>query len=67
MFTLLRDAAMRYVFMPFAQYGGVKTYKGLVRFAEQAWIMVYYTVFWVLGMVCRYIRMGCKNLLMEVD
>ncbi|RPB24351.1 longevity assurance proteins LAG1/LAC1 [Terfezia boudieri ATCC MYA-4762] len=49
-FTFLRDAAMRYIFMPYAQYGGVKTYKGLVRFAEQAWLMVYYTVFWVLGM-----------------
>lgn len=51
-FTFLRDATMRYVFMPYAQYGGVKTYKGLVRFAEQAWLMVYYIVFWALGMVC---------------
>lgn len=51
-FTFLRDAAMQYVFIPCAKYGGVKTYKGLVRFAEQAWLMVYYTAFWLLGMVC---------------
>lgn len=50
-FTLLRDGAMQYVFKPWAQWGGVKTQKGLVRFAEQAWLMVYYTVFWTLGMV----------------
>ena len=43
---------MQYVFIPCAKYGGVKTYKGFVRFAEQAWLMVYYTAFWLLGMVC---------------
>src|SRR5690606_31312954 len=50
-FTLLRAACMDYVFVPYARHGGVKTRKGLVRFAEQAWLLCYYTVFWTLGMV----------------
>ncbi|KAF8463832.1 TLC domain-containing protein [Kalaharituber pfeilii] len=53
-FTLLRDAAMQYLFKPYAKYGGIQTYKELVRFAEQAWLMVYYIVFWTLGMYLNY-------------
>ena len=50
-FTGLRVAAMDLVFIPFAQWGGVKKRKAQTRFAEQAWLLLYYTIFWSLGMV----------------
>ena len=59
LFTLLRDATMQYVLQPYAKYRGVKTYKGLVRFAEQAWLMIYYSIFWVLGMVRKAVILLC--------
>jgi very-long-chain ceramide synthase len=49
--TGLRAAAMDYVFTPLARWGRIPTKKARVRFAEQAWILAYYTVFWILGMV----------------
>lgn len=50
-FTGLRAAVMDYILMPLAKKGGVKTERDKIRFAEQAWLMVYYCVFWPLGMV----------------
>ena len=50
-FTAVRATVMDYVFKPFAQWAGVKTKKGRVRFAEQAWLFVYPSVSWSLGMV----------------
>jgi acyl-CoA-dependent ceramide synthase len=50
-FTGLRAAVIDYILMPFARKGGVKTARDQTRFAEQAWLLVYYTVFWPLGMV----------------
>jgi hypothetical protein len=55
MFTFLRATAVDYIFMPFARRGGISTKKDLIRFAEQAWLLVYYSVFWTLGMVCHLI------------
>lgn len=52
MFTFLRATAMDYIFTPLARRGGISTKRGLTRFAEQAWLLVYYSVFWTLGMVC---------------
>lgn len=52
MFTFLRATAVDYIFMPFARRGGISAKKDLVRFAEQAWLLVYYSIFWTLGMVC---------------
>jgi acyl-CoA-dependent ceramide synthase len=49
--TGLRAAVMDYVLMPFGKWGGVKTKKGVVRFAEQGWLVVYCSIFWSLGMV----------------
>ncbi|PSS28029.1 hypothetical protein M430DRAFT_132140 [Amorphotheca resinae ATCC 22711] len=49
-FTGLRAAAMDYVLMPLAKRGGVKTGRDQTRFAEQAWLLIYYSVFWTLGM-----------------
>ncbi|KAI9743375.1 MAG: sphingosine N-acyltransferase lag1 [Claussenomyces sp. TS43310] len=50
MFTGLRASFMDLVFTPMGQWGGITKKKSLVRFAEQAWMLVYYTVFWSLGM-----------------
>ena len=50
-FTGLRAAVMDYALLPLAKKGGVKTEKDQTRFAEQAWLLVYYSVFWTLGMV----------------
>ncbi|CUS07378.1 unnamed protein product [Tuber aestivum] len=54
MFTFLRATAVDYIFMPFARCGGISAKKDLVRFAEQAWLLVYYSVFWTLGMYLMY-------------
>lgn len=50
-FTGLRVAVMDYLLMPWAISGGIKKKKAQVRFAEQAWLLVYYIPFWALGMV----------------
>ncbi|RDL40824.1 Uncharacterized protein BP5553_00803 [Venustampulla echinocandica] len=49
-FTGLRAAVMDYILMPFAKKGGVKTQRDQTRFAEQAWLIVYYCCFFPLGM-----------------
>lgn len=50
-FTGLRVAVMDYLLDPLARLGGIRTKKGLDRFKEQAWLIVYYTGSWSLGMV----------------
>lgn len=52
-FTGLRTAVMDYVLLPIVKEGVVRTKKDQTRFAEQAWLLVYYSVFWPLGMVRR--------------
>jgi len=42
---------MTYVLLPWAEAAGLKKTKTKVRFAEQAWLLLYYSVFWSLGMV----------------
>ncbi|KIN08058.1 hypothetical protein OIDMADRAFT_111540 [Oidiodendron maius Zn] len=49
-FTGLRAAFIDYILMPLAKKGGVKTVRDCTRFAEQAWLLIYYSVFWTLGM-----------------
>lgn len=61
MFTFLRATAMDYLFTPLARRGGISTKRGLIRFAEQAWLLVYYSVFWTLGMVCPYPNSDCHS------
>lgn len=51
-FTGVRVAVMEYMLDPLARLGGIRTKKGLDRFKEQAWLIVYYTASWSLGMVC---------------
>jgi len=54
-FTGVRVAVMEYLLDPLARLGGIRTKKGLDRFKEQAWLIVYYTASWSLGMVRRTI------------
>ena len=51
LFTGLRAATMEYVLAPFAKTLGMRKIKQLTRFSEQSWMVIYYTVFWVLGVV----------------
>jgi acyl-CoA-dependent ceramide synthase len=50
-FTGLRAAVMDYLLTPFAKKAGAKGERDQTRFAEQAWLLVYYSVFWTLGLV----------------
>lgn len=52
LFTGIRAAIMDYVLHPLARAGGIKSQKGAARFAEQAWLLIYCSCFWSLGMVC---------------
>ncbi|GAB7356950.1 hypothetical protein MBLNU459_g7793t1 [Dothideomycetes sp. NU459] len=49
-FTGLRAATMDYVLVPFARWQGITKKKATVRYSEQAWLLIYYCVFWGLGM-----------------
>ncbi|KAI6250731.1 Sphingosine N-acyltransferase-like protein [Erysiphe necator] len=49
-FTGLRAAVINYGMMELAKKGGIKVKRDQTRFAEQAWLLVYYLVFWSLGM-----------------
>ncbi|KAI9804400.1 MAG: hypothetical protein M1825_001299 [Sarcosagium campestre] len=53
-FTGLRAGMMDFVLIPFAQWGNVEKRKGRIRFAEQAWLFVYYAIFLPLGMYIFY-------------
>ena len=50
-FTGLRASMMDYALTPLAQLAGIGKKKARVRFAEQAWIFLYYSAFWSIGMV----------------
>ncbi|KAK5991241.1 Sphingosine N-acyltransferase-like protein FUM18 [Cladobotryum mycophilum] len=50
LFTGLRAAAMEYVLAPFAKLQGIRKRKDLTRFSEQAWLLIYYVIFWSVGM-----------------
>ncbi len=49
--TGLRAATMDYVLEPLAQVAGITKRKDKIRFAEQAWVLIYDSIFWSLGMV----------------
>lgn len=51
LFTGLRAATMEYILAPFAKHQGISKRKDITRFSEQAWLLIYYSVFWTLGMV----------------
>ncbi|KAI9676122.1 MAG: sphingosine N-acyltransferase lag1 [Caeruleum heppii] len=54
LFTGLRAGVMDFILLPLARWGGVGSKKGRIRFAEQAWLLLYYGVFWSLGMFIFY-------------
>ncbi|EEU40431.1 uncharacterized protein NECHADRAFT_32956 [Fusarium vanettenii 77-13-4] len=49
LFTGLRAGIMEHVLAPIGRFQGITNRKSLTRFSEQAWLMVYYTVFWPWG------------------
>ncbi|KAI9762010.1 MAG: hypothetical protein M4579_000646 [Chaenotheca gracillima] len=61
-FTGLRAATMDYVLVPFARWGGVEKKKARIRFAEQGWLLIYYGVFWTMGMYIYYQSNAWMNL-----
>ncbi|POS83015.1 hypothetical protein EPUL_005895 [Erysiphe pulchra] len=55
-FTGLRAAVINYGMMELAKKGGIKVKRDQIRFAEQAWLLVYYLVFWSLGMIAKCLK-----------
>ncbi|BGP29876.1 Sphingosine N-acyltransferase lag1 [Rhodotorula toruloides] len=49
-FCFLREAMMRWVFVPVAKMCGVRSRRALIRFSEQGWSLAYYTCSWTLGL-----------------
>ncbi|OIW31305.1 longevity assurance proteins LAG1/LAC1 [Coniochaeta ligniaria NRRL 30616] len=54
LFTGLRAATMEYLLAPFAKAKGVSKRKDLTRFSEQGWLLIYYSVFWTIGLYLYY-------------
>ncbi|KAL8813007.1 MAG: hypothetical protein Q9200_000594 [Gallowayella weberi] len=54
LFTGLRAVVMDSVLTPLAHMLGLNDKKEKTRFAEQAWVLIYDTTFWSLGMVCAH-------------
>lgn len=51
LFTGLRAGLMEHVLAPFAKANGISKRKELTRFSEQAWMFLYYLIFWTAGVV----------------
>ncbi|KAM0253899.1 hypothetical protein ACHAQJ_007074 [Trichoderma viride] len=49
LFTGLRDGLMSYVLGPLGRRCGISKEKDAARFAEQTWMILYYCIFWPLG------------------
>ncbi|KAK7915305.1 hypothetical protein PG985_013008 [Apiospora marii] len=49
LFTGLRAGVMEHILAPLAKLWGISKKKEITRFSEQAWLLVYYFVFWPLG------------------
>lgn len=49
LFTGMRAACMDYILIPFTRACGINKRKTQVRFAEQAYLLLYYTVIWTWG------------------
>ena len=61
LFSGLRAGVMDYVLAPLARMLGLSKKKEVTRFAEQGWMLIYYSVFWPLGMVCALsLRVHCE-------
>lgn len=62
-FTAVRAIIIDWIFQPVARFLGLKKKKASVRFAEQAWLILYYGFFWSFGMVSIHPRypISCPN------
>ncbi|KAL6866781.1 longevity assurance proteins LAG1/LAC1 [Trichoderma novae-zelandiae] len=49
LFTGLRAGTMEYILAPLGRLNGISKRKDVTRFSEQAWLLVYYAVFWPTG------------------
>ncbi|TLS21729.1 uncharacterized protein PpBr36_09496 [Pyricularia pennisetigena] len=49
-FTALRAGAMDYVLAPLARWWGITKRKTIDRFSEQGYLVLYYAIFWPMGM-----------------
>ncbi|KAL7791564.1 TLC domain-containing protein [Trichoderma ceciliae] len=54
LFTGLRDGLMSYVLGPLGRRCGISKEKDVARFAEQTWMILYYCLFWPLGVYIWY-------------
>ena len=54
MFTGIRCLAIDYILTPVAAWAGIQKKKPRLRFAEQAWILLYYTCSWSTGIYIMY-------------
>ena len=50
-FTGVRALVMQEILSPFACWAGIRKKKARVRFSEQAWLLIYYTCSWSVGVV----------------
>jgi acyl-CoA-dependent ceramide synthase len=51
LFTGLRAGFIDHILKPLGKGLGLKSAKEALRFSEQAWLILYYGIFWSLGMV----------------
>jgi acyl-CoA-dependent ceramide synthase len=51
LFTGLRAGVMEHVLAPLAKRWGIAKRKDATRFSEQAWLLIYCSIVWPLGMV----------------
>ncbi|KAI2639218.1 TLC domain-containing protein [Xylaria nigripes] len=62
LFTGLRAGLMEHIFAPLAKQWGLKKRKDMTRFSEQAWLLVYYSFFWPIGVYLYYNSPSYMNL-----
>ncbi|KAL7948501.1 longevity assurance proteins LAG1/LAC1 [Trichoderma barbatum] len=62
LFTGLRAGTMEYILAPFGRLNGITKRKDLTRFSEQAWLLIYYAVFWPTGVYLYYNSPAYLNL-----
>lgn len=58
-FTALRAGTMDYVLAPLARWWGITKRKTIDRFSEQGYLVLYYAIFWPMGMVSLARYPGC--------
>ncbi|OTA00675.1 sphingosine N-acyltransferase lac1 [Trichoderma parareesei] len=62
LFTGLRAGTMEYILAPLGRLNGISKRKDVTRFSEQAWLLVYYAVFWPTGVYLYYNSPAYLNL-----